>query len=87
MFRLYGAASSSAAISERGIALIEKLTYANLPLDDDWEYRRLGEIFASLYQDQAFQRLISFGLQSKNPEVLEAAADMKKHPEHFRFPA
>jgi hypothetical protein len=74
-------------LSEEGIEVIEKLAYANLSLDDDWEYRRLGEIFASLHQDEALQRLISFGLQSKNPEVVEAATDMGKDPEHFRFPA
>ncbi|MGA2497133.1 MAG: hypothetical protein ABSH20_05300 [Tepidisphaeraceae bacterium] len=52
-------------IEKVGIDLIEKLAYANLPLlDDDWEYRRLGELFATNHQDEALQRLIAFGLSS-----------------------
>jgi hypothetical protein len=72
-------------IEKGGINLIERLAYANLPLDDDWEYRRLGELFASNYQDEALRRLIAFGLGSQNPEVVEAAADMQRNPEGFRF--
>jgi hypothetical protein len=53
---------------------IEALAPLTLPLDEDWEYRRLLELFAEL-DAPLLQRLITRGLKSANPEVREAAQD------------
>jgi hypothetical protein len=63
-------------IASVGIETVERHAYDHLTLDDDWEFRRLAEIYA-LYNKEALMRLIAFGLKSKNPEVVEAATDFK----------
>ena len=46
-----------------------------LNMDDEWEYRRLAEIYFELDLDMA-KNLAQLGLESKNEEVVEAAEDL-----------
>lgn len=64
-------------IASKGIEAVETHAYDHLFLDDDWEFRRLAEIYRE-YSPEALARLIGFGLRSENPEVVEAANDFKK---------
>lgn len=47
-------------IEKEGIDLVERLAYANLSLDDDWEFRRLGEVLATNNQDFGGDRLADY---------------------------
>ena len=53
---------------------IEGIAKENINLDDDWEYRRLAELFLQL-DKKLVQRLVNLGLNSSNPDVQEAAKD------------
>lgn len=53
---------------------IEALAEKNLNLNDDWEYRRLVELYSQL-DNKLVQRLVVLGLNSSNPYVVEAAED------------
>jgi len=53
---------------------IEALAEKNLNLNDDWEYRRLVELYSQL-DNKLVQRLVVLGLNSSNPDVVEAAED------------
>jgi len=46
-----------------------------LDMDDEWEYRRLAEVYFELDINLA-RKLAQLGLNSKNDEVVEAAMDM-----------
>ena len=52
---------------------IEQVAAATLNLNDEWQYRRLLELYALLGDDLA-SRLIAFGQISPNDEVVEAAS-------------
>ena len=54
---------------------IEKETKACLNLEDEWEFRRLTEIYFDLDIGLA-KKLAQVGLQSENEEVVEAAKDL-----------
>lgn len=53
---------------------IERIANDSLDLEDEWEYRRLLEVFKELDID-LLNRLIERGLKSDNAEVVEAAED------------
>ena len=48
-----------------------------LNLSDEWEYRRLLELYKMLDEELVLQ-LVSAGLKSSNPEVQEAAKDFSQ---------
>ena len=54
---------------------IESEVKGLLNLEDEWEFRRLAEIYCKLDTGLA-NRLAQIGLQSKNEEVVEAAKDL-----------
>jgi hypothetical protein len=55
---------------------IERVAADSLPLGDEWEYRRLLELYQQL--DPGLQhRLVEGGLGSDNPEIREAAEDFR----------
>lgn len=53
---------------------IERLAAESLPLDDEWEFRRLLEVYEQL-DAELLRRLVETGLASSNPEIKEAAED------------
>ena len=53
---------------------IESYAEPLLQLEDEWEYRRLAEVYEGLDGD-LLRRLIARGLESRNPDIREAAAD------------
>jgi ATP-dependent RNA circularization protein (DNA/RNA ligase family) len=53
---------------------IERIAQSTLDLEDEWEYRRLLELYRALEESLA-QRLAARGLGSLNAEVREAAED------------
>ena len=53
---------------------IEQVAEPLVQLNDDWEYRRLLELYESL-DDGLLLRLAKRGLQSSNPEIQDAAND------------
>lgn len=57
------------------LANIEREAQLLLDMDDEWEYRRLAEVYFELDIDLA-RKLAQLGLNSKNDEVVEAAADL-----------
>ena len=61
---------------ERVLQLIEDVAAETLPLSDEWEYRRLLELY-ELLDKGLLQRLVAAGLASGNPEVREAAEDFR----------
>ncbi len=63
-------------IASEGVETVETHAYDHLFLEDDWEFRRLAEIYEE-HSREALARLVDFGLRSKNPEVVEAANDFK----------
>jgi hypothetical protein len=56
------------------IETIEVVAHETLDLSDYWEYQRLLELF-DLVDAQLVRRLVSFGRNSHNAEVQEAAED------------
>ena len=63
-------------IASNGVEAVETHAYDHLFLDDDWEFRRLAEIYME-HSPEALARLIDFGVLSRNPEVVEAANEFK----------
>ena len=59
-------------IATEGIETVERHAYDHLSLDDARAFRRLAEIYA-LHSREALKRLVEFGLNSRNPKVVEAA--------------
>jgi len=53
---------------------IEREAKKVLNLEDEWEYRRLLEVY-DLLNEELKKRLIKEGMKSGNPEVVEAAND------------
>jgi hypothetical protein len=53
---------------------IEGIVKENINLEDDWEYRRLAELYL-LLDSKLVQHLVAVGLKSNNPDVIEAAHD------------
>lgn len=53
---------------------IMRLVFRSINLYDEWEYRRLLEI-AELISDDLLEWVISIAHYSKDPEIVEAAAD------------
>ncbi len=53
---------------------IERVAAPLLQLHDEWEYRRLLEVYARLDRNFA-QNLVRWGLKSQNPEIQEAGQD------------
>jgi hypothetical protein len=53
---------------------IEQVAEPLVQLNDDWEYRRLLELYEDL-DDGLLLRLAKRGLQSSNPEIRDAAND------------
>jgi spore cortex formation protein SpoVR/YcgB (stage V sporulation) len=64
-------------IVQLGVETVEKHAHTCLDLEDEWEYRRLGEIFVE-HSPPALERHIAGGLRSANPEVREAATDFEE---------
>lgn len=58
------------------LATIESVAAQSLSLSDEWEYRRLLELYAQLDRG-LLRRLVTQGLSDANPEVREAAEDFK----------
>ncbi len=58
------------------LANIESVAAQSLSLSDEWEYRRLLELYAQLDQG-LLRRLVTHGLSDSNQEVREAAEDFK----------
>ncbi|HEY7330174.1 MAG TPA: hypothetical protein VH592_21230 [Gemmataceae bacterium] len=58
------------------LALIEQVAYETLDLTDEWEYRRLLELFQQL-NSSLVQRLIAHGLNSPDADIREAAEDFR----------
>ena len=55
---------------------IERVADRALTLDDEWEFRRLLELYEQL--DYALlQRLVTLGLASENAEIRESAEDYR----------
>ncbi|HEX6818565.1 MAG TPA: hypothetical protein VF120_09340 [Ktedonobacterales bacterium] len=55
---------------------IEQSAAVTLDLTDEWEYRRLGEVYELLDADLV-RRHSAFGRSSTNPEIREAADDFE----------
>ncbi len=53
---------------------IERIALENLDLEDDWEFRRLAELYSMLNKELVQKHVLS-GLKSSNPEIREAAKD------------
>ncbi len=58
------------------ISNVERIACQVLNLDDYWIYRRLLELYETL-DEGLVARLVEIGLESKNPEIIEAAQDFK----------
>ena len=58
---------------------IERIAADSLPLNDEWEFRRLLEVYEQL-DPELLQRLVETGLASSNAEIKEAADDFRKQP-------
>lgn len=52
--------------------------------NDDWEYRRLGEIYRELGNEDLLRRHIQRGLVTDNADIKEAAQDFLDVLEHGR---
>jgi hypothetical protein len=55
---------------------IEQAAYETLNLTDEWEYRRLLELFQQL-DNSLVQRLVAHGLNSPDADIREAAEDFR----------
>lgn len=60
--------------TEWTLAWIQTIASESLELDDEWEFRRLLELYEGL-DERLFQNLISMGLRSENSEIKEASQD------------
>jgi hypothetical protein len=58
---------------------IESVPEDSLPLGDEWEFRRLLELYEQLDR-VLLKRLVERGLQSQNPEIREASEDFSPKP-------
>jgi len=58
------------------LASIERVAADSLPLGDEWEFRRLLELYEQL-DAGLLRRLVERGLRSENAEVREAAEDLR----------
>lgn len=58
------------------LARIEAAAEPYVQCNDDWEYRRLLEVYAQL-DPVLVQRLVQRGLDHPNPEIREAAEDFR----------
>lgn len=58
---------------------IERVADRTLNYDDDWEYRRLLELYKRL-DDALLSRLVLRGVNSQNSEIAEAAGDFSPRP-------
>jgi hypothetical protein len=58
---------------------IERVADRTLNYDDEWEYRRLLELYKHL-DDALLSRLVHRGINSKNSEIAEAAGDFSPRP-------
>jgi len=56
---------------------IERIAADSLPLDDEWEFRRLLEVYEQLDRG-LLRRLVETGLMSSNAEIKEAAEDFRE---------
>lgn len=56
---------------------IERIAGDCLPLDDEWEFRRLLEVYEQLDRG-LLRRLVETGLVSGNQEIKEAAKDFRE---------
>jgi hypothetical protein len=56
---------------------IEQRAIQSLDLSDEWEYRRLLEL-AEMLDADLVQRFVAIGVDSKDPDVREAAEDFRK---------
>jgi hypothetical protein len=56
---------------------IERVAEPLLQLNDEWEYRRLLEVYEHL-DKELVQKLVYRGLTSQNPEIRETAADYRE---------
>lgn len=59
------------------VARIEGIAERVLNLEDEWEYRRLLELYREL-DAGLLRRLVTRGLASHNPDIREAAEDFSK---------
>jgi hypothetical protein len=59
---------------ERVLEIIESVAAETLPLSEEWEYRRLLELYQDL-DAGLLQRLVASGLASDDPAIREAAED------------
>lgn len=55
---------------------IERIAADCLSLEDEWEFRRLLEVYEEL-DGELLRRLVATGLASPNPEIKEAAEDFR----------
>lgn len=53
---------------------IEEIAQENINFEEEWEYRRLVELYLRV-DDNLAQRLIDMGLKSSTPEIVDAAKD------------
>ena len=53
---------------------VEQVAASCLDLDDEWEYRRLLDLYDKL-APTLVEQLVRFGLSHPNPEIVEAAED------------
>lgn len=60
---------------------IERVAADSLPLDDEWEFRRLLEIYEQLDRG-LLHRLVETGLVSSNSEIKEASEDYRGDYDH-----
>jgi hypothetical protein len=58
------------------LANIERIAADSLPLGDEWEFRRLLELYEELDRG-LLARLVELGLSSGQAEVIEAAEDFR----------
>ena len=56
---------------------IERVAADSLPLDDEWEFRRLLEVYEQLDRG-LLRRLVEVGLASSNAAINDAAEDFRE---------
>jgi hypothetical protein len=59
------------------LEVIESVAAEKLPLSEEWEYRRLLELYREL-DTGLLQRLVASGLVSADADIREAAEDFSK---------
>ena len=62
----------------RVLEVIESVATETLPLSEEWEYRRLLELYREL-DAGLLQRLLTGGLASDDADIREAAEDFRDH--------